>query len=87
MELKSSSKRLSIKKQNYIKSRIQVLNENQHNEIFNIIKDNEDSYTVNKNGVFFNLKNLGDQKLDEIYKFIEYIDIMNKTLKKRYEKK
>jgi len=86
MNSESSSKRLSIEKQNYIKSRIQTLNENQHHEIFNIIKENEDLYTVNKNGVFFNLKNLNDQKLEEIYKFIEYVDIMNKTLKKRYEK-
>lgn len=85
MEAEKSGKRISIKKQNYIKSRIQSLNDNQHHEIFKIIKDNEDSYTVNKNGVFFNLKNIDDHKLNEIYKFIEYIDMMNKTLRKRYE--
>ena len=77
--------RLSIQQQHVIKNKIDKLSVSHCNELFELLRKKTDKYTINKNGVFINLKDLDNDILIDIDKFLEYIDSINKTLnEKRY---
>jgi hypothetical protein len=42
-------------------------------EIFNIINEDNCSYTENKNGIFINLSNISESTIDKIFNFINFI--------------
>jgi hypothetical protein len=46
----------------------------QQNEIFNIFKINKFNYTKNNNGIFINITNINDKLLNEINKYINFIE-------------
>lgn len=71
---------ITLQEKNKMKKKIEQLNTNHCSELFEIIKKNTEKYTINKNGVFLNLKNLNQKTLHEINHFLSYIDSVNKTL-------
>ncbi len=51
---------------------IKLLDKNEHLEILNIIKKNNQKFSKNSKGVFFNLKYIDDKTLHEIINFVEF---------------
>ena len=68
-------------KKKFIIDKSKILKEEEHIEIFKIIKKHEIKFTKNSNGVFINLNKLPNIIIDEIYKFVSYC-IENKNLLK-----
>ena len=69
----------TIKK--FIIDKTKLLKEEEHLEIFKIIKKYEIKFTKNSNGVFINLNKLSNIIIEEIHKFVTYC-IENKNLLK-----
>ena len=65
----------------FIIDKTKLLKEEEHVEIFKIIKKHEIKFTKNSNGVFINLNKLSNLIIEEIHKFISYC-IENKNLLK-----
>jgi len=63
-----------------IKKDIEKLEYNEHCELFKIIMEGTDKVTINNGGVFLNMKNLNDQTLVKIQKFIEFTKENKKLL-------
>jgi hypothetical protein len=63
-----------------LKKELSNLSTSEYQEIFNILRNNNISYTENKNGVFINLKNTNDDIIYKIYDFIEFCKDNKKTL-------
>jgi len=68
-------------KKKFIIDKSKILKEEEHIEIFKIIKKHEIKFTKNNNGVFINLNKLPNLIIEEIYKFVNYC-IENKNLLK-----
>jgi len=75
----------SIQKRKRLISLTKNLNNVELNEIYNILKINDCSYTENKNGIFINLANIDDKVLDDIYNFINFSKTKNEELIKKEE--
>ena len=69
-----------IEKLKKMKKKISILNENEHIEIFNIIKQDGLKYTENNNGIFINMKKICDDTLDNIDHFITFCNKNNHML-------
>ena len=54
-------------------------------ELLIIIKDNNITFSENRNGVFVNLNNLPNKVIDKIYKYLDYVKIQEKNIA-TYEK-
>jgi len=65
----------------FIIDKTKLLKEEEHLEIFKIIKKYEIKFTKNSNGVFINLNKLSNIIIEEINKFVTYC-IENKNLLK-----
>lgn len=65
-----------------IKNKIDNLSENEIIEIFKIIKDNNEKYSTNKNGIFINLSTLKKNTIQEISNFLYFCDNNNKVIDK-----
>lgn len=75
----------SSKQKKHILDKINGLSTTEHEEIFNILQKVVTSnpsitYTVNKNGVFFNLSTLDDEVLHEIESFVDFCHHNKKEL-------
>ena len=57
-----------------IKNKIDKLTEDEWIQIFYILKNNNESYTINKNGLFFDLINITNSTLEKIKNYIDNID-------------
>lgn len=55
-----------------LKKEIEKLDYAEYCELFKIIVKQTDKFTINKGGVFFNMKNLNNETLTQIHKFIEF---------------
>lgn len=66
--------------------KISRLSKTEHEEIFKIMRSKEESFTQNKNGVFFNLSNISDAIIKEIDMFVEFC-LKNKKELDEYDKK
>jgi hypothetical protein len=64
-EKKDSNKKFIIDK-------CKILKEEEHKEIFKIIKKNNIKFTQNSNGIFINLNKLPNQVIEEIFVFVNY---------------
>lgn len=65
--------KLSHSKKKFLQKEIPKLNKNEHQEIFNIIKQNSDAkYSENSRGVYINIKFLDIDTLEKIINFIKY---------------
>lgn len=65
-----------------IESMIKSLSSTQLEELFKILYENKCEYTINNNGVFFNLARLNDEVLDKTECFVEYCIESKKELDK-----
>ena len=70
-----------------IKNKIDNLSENEITEIFKIIKNNNEKYSTNKNGIFFNLSTLRKNTLQEISNFLYFCDNNNKEIEKEEQER
>ena len=70
-----------------IKNKIDSLSENEITEIFKIIKNNNEKYSTNKNGIFFNLSTLRKNTLQEISNFLYFCDNNNKEIEKEEQER
>ena len=59
---------------------IEKLGKRQHIEIIKIIQKNKINFTENRNGIFLNMKDLNNECIIEITKYLTYIDIQQKQL-------
>jgi len=57
-----------------LKTKIEQLTKKQQVEILKIIMKMDISHSENNNGVFFNLSCLSKNQLEELYKYINYIN-------------
>ena len=71
---------ITLSMQYEMKNKMEKLSQIHCLELFEIIKKNTTKYTINKNGVFMNLKNFSNDTLHKIYMFLSYIDSVNETL-------
>jgi hypothetical protein len=61
-----------------IKKKLELLTEDQLIEIFRIIKNNNEKYSVNKNGIFINISNVKRATIKDINNFIYFSENNNK---------
>ena len=54
-----------------IKDRLEKLNSFTSIYIFNILKKNNEKYTVNTNGLFFDLLEISNKSIEEIEKYLD----------------
>ena len=78
----NSKNSYSIKKLKDLTKRIENISnyEYYHSRILTIIQNNNMVFSENKNGVFINMNNLNDTCLNEIEKYLTYIDNQNKNI-------
>lgn len=66
--------------------KINRLSNIEHEEIFKLMRQKNEPFTQNKNGVFFNLSLISDEIISEIEKFVEFC-LKNKQELDEYDKK
>ncbi len=76
---------MNIEKINEIKDDIEKLEQVNHLEVFNILKNQNIPYDSNRNGIFFNLTNVDVKILEKLEKYIEYKKNQKKILSKDEE--
>jgi hypothetical protein len=54
-----------------LKKKIEKLNNLQSIYIYNILKKNNEKYTINDNGLFFDLLDISNKSLEEIVYFLD----------------
>lgn len=70
-----------------IKNKLEYLSENELTEIFKIIKNNNEKYTINKNGIFINLNMMKKNTIQELCNFIYFCDNNDKNFEEEeYER-
>tara|TARA_B100001057_G_scaffold320243_1_gene320514 strand:+ start:318 stop:572 length:255 start_codon:yes stop_codon:yes gene_type:complete len=76
MEVEKSTRvnKKSIKKLKELRDTITELDVCEQSEILKIVEKNNVKFTENKNGVFINMNKLSDQAIEDIEKFLEYIN-------------
>lgn len=65
---------------------IKELDHNEYNEILNILKKHDQKFSENSAGIYFNLKYIDENVINEIIDFIDF-SIKNKILLKKTQKK
>jgi hypothetical protein len=70
-----------------IKSKIDILTENELAEIFMIIKKNNEKYSTNKNGIFVNLTTLKRATIIELSNFLYFCENNDKIFDKEEEER
>lgn len=70
-----------------IKNKIDNLSENEVTEIFKIIKNNNEKYSTNKNGIFFNLSTLRKNTIQEISNFLYFCDNNNREIEEEEQER
>ena len=63
-----------------IKERISQLNRDEYYEIYKIIKKYDEPFSVNKNGVMFDLVKLGDTTIKDVSIFLKYLREKNNQI-------
>lgn len=81
----SSKKTIDMKTKEKLKKEIGKLHYNEHCEIFNIIRQDTDKISENKNGVFINLKYVNDNTINKIQEFIDFCKKNKNLLKKKQQ--
>ncbi len=76
---KQRNKELYLNKKKLIES-VKKLSKDEIIEIFKIFLDNNIPYSENNNGIFINLNNVREKTLNEINKYIDYIEIKKNDL-------
>ena len=69
-----------------LKKLINQLHENEHIEIFKIIKSDTDKYTENRNGIFINMSKLNNNTLKKILNFVNFCNENKKSFQYNKDK-
>ena len=69
-----------------LKKLIDKLHENEHIEIFKIIKNDTDKYTENRNGIFINMSKLNCNTLIKINNFVSFCNENTKSFQNNNDK-
>lgn len=69
-----------------LKKLINQLHENEHIEIFKIIKSDTDKYTENRNGIFINMSKLNTNTLKKILNFVNFCNENKKSFQYNKDK-
>ena len=64
-----------------LKIQIESLDKCHHSKIFQIVKKNNLQFSENRNGIFINMNLLTSTIIDDINKYITYVDQQEKNLK------
>ena len=70
-----------------IRDKIEMLTEHELMEIFKIIKNNNEKYSTNKNGIFFNLSTLRKNTIQEISNFLYFCDNNNREIEEEEQER
>lgn len=70
-----------------IKSKIDILTENELAEVFKIIKKNNEKYSTNKNGIFINITTLKKVTVIELSNFLYFCENNDKIFDKEEEER
>jgi hypothetical protein len=70
-----------------IKSKIELLTENELAEVFKIIKKNNEKYSTNKNGIFINLTTIKKVTVIELSNFLYFCENNDKIFDKEEEER
>ena len=62
---------------------MKLLDNNEYREVLNILKQNQQKYSSNSKGIFFNLKYVDDSTIKDIIKFVEFCKKNKYILKKK----
>ncbi len=76
---KQRNRELYLNKKKLMES-VKKLSKDEIIEIFKIFLDNNVPYSENNNGIFINLNNVKEKTLNEINKYIEYIEVKKNDL-------
>lgn len=60
--------------------KIQGFDENEQYQILNILKENKQKFTENKNGIFINFSQLSIATLQQINQFVSFLDTQKATI-------
>ena len=74
---------VSILEKKRLKRDIKLLDKHEYIEILNIIKKNDQKYSENATGIFFNLKYINDKTIKEMINFMEFCKKNKIFLKKK----
>ena len=69
-----------------LKKTINDLHENEHIEVFKIIKNDTDKFTENRNGIFINMSNLPYSTLLKLQKFVVFCNENKKSFQNNKDK-
>lgn len=69
-----------------LKKLINELHENEHIEIFKIIKNDTDKFTENRNGIFINMSNLQSSTLIKLRNFVNFCNENKKSFQHNKDK-
>ena len=75
---------ITIDDKRKIVDKVKILSKDVHMEIYYFLKKNNSSYTLNRNGVFFNLNNINDEFLHNLSDMVNFYNKNEKKLKKSY---
>lgn len=64
----------TLQDKNEIKIKLEKLNNFNSIYIFNILKKNNEKYTVNSNGLFFDLLEISNKSIREIEKYLDSLN-------------
>ncbi len=59
---------------------VKGLSREEHIEIFKVFLNHQESYSENNNGIFINLSTIRESVIDEILKYIEYMNVKKSDL-------
>jgi predicted RNA-binding protein len=76
---KSSTRDLYYKKKRLI-DMVKGLSKEEHIEVFKVFRDHHENYSENNNGIFINLNTIRESVIDEILKYIEYMNVKKSDL-------
>lgn len=67
-------------KMNKLKEKIESLDKENHIEIMRIFEKHHITYSENNNGIFINMNDLSPIALNEVDKYIQYLEIQKNTI-------
>ena len=73
---------MDIEKINEIKEEIEKMDKNSHQEVFNILENEQIPYNKNMNGIFINLSIVNKEVIQKLENFINYKKKQKKILNK-----
>ena len=77
---KCKLQKYNCKQKKSIRTKIDSLSKEGKIEIFKIVKKHDERFSVNKNGILFDLSKFKVDTLDEITKFLKFSDVNSKDL-------